>query len=62
MRQKNDDNLQENFWNIKAPTYKGEMNIDEKAEEWILGMRKYFQVHNYSSKMKLCLAIYNLNG
>ena len=25
-------------------------------------MRKYFQVHNYSSEMKARLAIYNLNG
>ena len=25
-------------------------------------MNKYFQVHNYSSKMKSCLDIYNLNG
>ena len=38
------------------------MNTQEKDEEWILGMRKYFQVHSYSSEMKACLAIYNLNG
>ena len=28
----------------------------------LLGMRKYFRVHNYSSEMKARLAIYNLNG
>ena len=38
------------------------MNTGEKAEEWFLGMSKYFQVHNYSSEMKARLAIYNLNG
>ena len=38
------------------------MNTGEKAEEWLLGMRKYFQVHKYSSEMKARLAIYNLNG
>ena len=38
------------------------MNTREKAKEWILGMRKYFQVHKYSSEMKSHLAIYNLNG
>ena len=38
------------------------MNIGEKAEEWLLGMSKYFQVHNYSSETKACLAMYNLNG
>ena len=38
------------------------MNTGEKSEEWLLGMRKYFRVHNYSSEMKAHLAIYNLNG
>ena len=38
------------------------MNIGDKAEEWLLGMRKYFRVHNYSNEMKAHLAIYNLNG
>ena len=37
------------------------MNTGEKDREWILGMRKYFRVHNYSNKMKARLAIYNLN-
>ena len=43
-------------------TYEGEVNIGEKAEEWLLGMSKYFQVHNYSSVMQARLSIYNLNG
>ena len=38
------------------------MNTGEKSKEWLLGMRKYFRVHNYSSEMKAHLAIYNLNG
>ena len=36
--------------------------MGEKAEEWLLGMSKYFQVHNYSIVMQARLAIYNLNG
>ena len=35
--------------------------MGEKGEEWLLGMRKYFRLHNYSSEMKAWLAIYNLN-
>ena len=35
--------------------------MGEKYEEWMLGMRKYFLVHNDSSEMKAHLAIYNLN-
>ena len=38
------------------------MNTGEKDEEWVLGMSKFFRVHNYSSDMKSQLAIYNLNG
>ena len=38
------------------------MNTRENDEEWLLGMRKYFRVHNHSSKMKARLTIYNLNG
>ena len=41
-KQRNDDNLQGEFKNIRAPTYGGEMNTGEKAEEWLLGMRNYF--------------------
>ena len=61
-RKRSDDNLQGEFRKIRASTYEGEVNTGEKAKEWLLGMSKYFQVHNYSSEMKAHLAIYNLNG
>ena len=38
------------------------MKTGDKDEEWILGVSKYFGVHNYSIEMKARLAIYNLNG
>ena len=47
---------------MRAPTYEGEVNTREKTKEWLLGMSKYFQVHNYSSVMQARHAIYNLNG
>ena len=50
------------FRKIRGPTYEGEVNTGDNAEEWLLGMSRYVQVHNYSSEMKACLAIYNLNG
>ena len=34
---------------IKPPTFDGEHKKDEDAETWFLGMRKYFQLHNFSS-------------
>ena len=41
-KQSNDDNLQGEFKKIKSQTYECDMNTEEKAEEWLLGMRKYF--------------------
>ena len=33
----------------KPYTFDGEHKKDEDAETWLLCMRKYFQLHNYSS-------------
>ena len=61
-KQRSNDSLQGGFQKIRSLTYEGEVNTKENAKEWLLGMSKYFQVHNYSSEMKARLAIYNLNG
>jgi hypothetical protein len=34
---------------MKSPTFDGEHKKDEDVETWMLGMIKYFQLHNYSS-------------
>ena len=34
---------------IKPPTFDGEHKKEEDSETWLLGMRKYFQLQNYSS-------------
>jgi hypothetical protein len=34
---------------IEPPTFDGEQKKDEDEETWLLSMRKYFQLHNYSS-------------
>ena len=60
-KQRSDENLEGEFRKIRAPSYEGEVNMGEKDEECLLGMRKYFRVHNYSSEMKDWLSIYNLN-
>jgi hypothetical protein len=33
---------------IKPPSFDGDHKKDEDAETWLLSMRKYFQLHNYS--------------
>jgi hypothetical protein len=45
---------------IKPHTFDGEYKKDEYVETWLLGMRKYFQLHNYSSHAKGTIAIYQL--
>jgi len=45
---------------IKPPTFDGEHHKDEDVETWFLGMRKYFQLHNYSSHLKETISIYQL--
>jgi hypothetical protein len=35
---------------IKPPTFDGEHKKDEDVETCMLGMIKYFQLHNYSSQ------------
>jgi hypothetical protein len=47
---------------IKPPTFDGEHKKDEDVETRLLGMRKYFQLHNYSSHAKGRIVIYKLKG
>ena len=47
---------------IKPPTFDDEHKKDEDAETWLLGMIKYFQLHNYSSDAEGRIVIYKLKG
>jgi hypothetical protein len=47
---------------FKPRTFDGENKKDEDAETWLLGMRNYFQLHNYSSHAEGGIAIYQLKG
>ena len=58
-RYRNDD-LQGELRKIKPPNFNGESEKGEDAEAWSLGMRKYFRIHNYSSKMEANIAIHQL--
>jgi hypothetical protein len=56
------DELQGEMNKIKPPTFDGEHKKDEYAETWLMGMRKYFQLHNYSSHAEGRISIYQLKG
>jgi hypothetical protein len=43
------DELRGEMNKIKPRTFDGEHKKDEDVETWFLGMRKYFQLHSYSS-------------
>jgi hypothetical protein len=47
---------------IKPPTLDGEHKKEEDAETWLLGMRKYFQLQNYSSHAEGRIVMYQLKG
>ena len=50
------------FKKAMPTTFNGEIKNGQEAEAWLLGMRKYFQVEDYSGNMKARVAIFNLNG
>jgi hypothetical protein len=56
------DELRGEMNKIKPPTFDGEHKKDEEAKTWLLGMRKYFQLHNYSSHEEGIITIYQLKG
>jgi hypothetical protein len=47
---------------IKPPTFDGEHKKEEDAETWLLGMKKYFQLQNYSTHAEGRIAMYQLKG
>ena len=38
------------------------MKKTEDAETWIIGMKKFFELHNYIDNMKARVAIFSLRG
>ena len=50
------------FKKIKPPTFNGGTEKGEEVESWLSGMKKYFQIYNYSNQLKARMAIYNLIG
>jgi hypothetical protein len=38
------------------------MKKGEEAEVWLLILKKYFRVHDYSENLKVQVTIFNLNG
>jgi hypothetical protein len=56
------DELKGEMNKIKPPTFDGEHQKEEDVETWLLGMRKYFQLQNYSAHAEGRIAMYQLKG
>jgi hypothetical protein len=56
------DELKGQMNKIKSQTFDGEQKKEEVVGTWLLGMRKYFQLHNYSSYAEGRIAMYQLKG
>jgi len=54
--------LRNEFKKAKPPTFDGDVKNPEDADAWILGLRKFFELHNYTDNMKVRVAIFNLKG
>jgi len=46
---------------IKPPIL-NEEKVGEKVESWLLGVKKYLQLHNYSDNLEARITIYHLQG
>jgi hypothetical protein len=56
------DGLPKEFRKIKPPTFDGGVKSSEEVEAWIVGLKKHFQLHDYSRNTKARVIIFNMNG
>jgi hypothetical protein len=54
--------LQGELRKINPPSFDGDNRTREYAESWLLGMRKYFQLHDYPSHVEAKIVFYHLQG
>jgi len=54
--------IPEELKKANPPTFDGEIEKGKEAEAWLLGLKKYFKVHDYYENMKAKVTIFNLNG
>ena len=59
-RKKKFDHLEGEFKKIKPSKFDKESKTREEVESWLLEIKKYFQIYNYSSNMKDLMAVYNM--
>jgi hypothetical protein len=56
------ENLKGELMKLKPPSFVGEREREDDVEAWFLGVKRYFQFHNYSSNLAAKIATYHLHG
>ena len=56
------EDISREFRKINPPMFNKEVEKGEETKAWFSGMKKYFQVYNYSDRLKSQMAIYNLTA
>ena len=54
--------MSDEFKKAKPVTFDGEMKKSQDVEAWLLGMKKFFILHEYSENMKARIITFNLKG
>jgi hypothetical protein len=62
IRKQEVDSLQGEMRKLKPPSFGGEREREDNVEAWLLGLRRYFQFHNYSSNLEARISTYYLHG
>ena len=47
------DHVEGEFKKIKPTNFDGESKTGEEEEAWLLNVKKYFHIYNYSNNMKV---------
>ena len=55
------ENFQGELRKIKPPSFDGEREREDDVEAWFLGLRRYFQLHSYSSNLEAKISTYHLH-
>jgi hypothetical protein len=56
------ESFQGDLRKLKSPSFDGEREREDDGEAWLLGLKRYFQLHNYSSNLEDKISTYYLYG
>jgi hypothetical protein len=62
IRKQEIDSFQGEIRKLKTPSFNGEREREDDVEAWLLGLKRYFQLHNYSSNLEARISTYHLHG